>query len=276
MQNFFNPENDTQIIRQSLKNKGKSLEKLAPGFYSVDNIGGMFQTIIAFEPVKERDKIIPLEGGILSEVFNKIRIFSKEETKIKYKEMNVSHKLGMIFHGPQGTGKTCLASLLIKELVEKKDAICLDFTGITVQFINSVVEDLRTVQNNMLVLFVDEIDGSIKNQEEQWLTLLDGTDSIDNCIIIGCTNNLDKIPDRIKKRPSRIKYLFEIKAFPIEVYKQFIIEKIPTIGKEMLNKIAFLSEEQGLTLDELKHLLIDYYIEGIQIETNIQTIKKTI
>lgn len=276
MQNFFNPENETQIIRQSSKNKGKALEKLSPGFYSVDNIGGMFQTIIAFEPVKEKDKIIPLEGGILSEVFNKIRVFSKEETKIKYKEMSVAHKLGMIFYGPQGTGKTCLSNFLIKELVKQKDAVCLDVTELTVGFITSVVEDLRTIQDNMLVLFVDEMDASIKNQEEKWLTLLDGVNSIDNCIIIGCTNYIEKIPDRIKKRPSRIKYLFEIKAFPIEVYKQFIVEKIPTIGKEMLNKIAFLSEEQGLTLDELKHLLIDYYIEGIQIETNIQTIKKTI
>lgn len=271
--NFIQEEADF-IQRYSISEKAQNFEKLVPGIYKplVSELTGK----IFYEIPKEIDKLIELRGGIISDIFKKIEIFTSKETIFKYKEMKIGHKLGIIFYGPQGTGKTCTAKMLIKELIKSKDSICFDFTGQRTGIIKNVVRDLRTIQDNLLVLFVDEIDASIKDQEEKWLTLLDGADSFDNCIIIGCTNKIEDVPDRIKDRPSRIKYLYEIKAFPDVVYKQYIIDKLPKIDNESLAKIAFLAAENGLTLDQLKHLLIDFYIEGTDIEKNVKTIKKQV
>ena len=270
MSNFIKNKDETNLVLHKIKNS-ELIEELKPDFYQVKDIGGMFKTILSFDPVIQKDGLIKFSTGKVAEVIDKVNEFLDVSVIDKYKTLQISHKLGIILHGPPGTGKTSSASLIIETLIKEKNAICLDVTGLKIGFIRDVVSEIKSIQENPIVLFMDEIDASIDYEENAYLPFLDGADSFNNLILIGCTNYLDKIPDRIKNRKSRIKHLIEIKSFPVEVYKEYISNKLKThISDEDLVKFAYLAEEHSLTIDNLKHSVIDHFIEGKSIEKAIK------
>lgn len=267
-------EKPEQIVQYSIDTFKDTYELLNPGIYKVSDVGGMMVgTILAFDQLKSNDALINFKTGIVQEINDIVLNFCHAETISKYQKFELAHKMGIILHGPAGTGKTSAAYILMEQLVATKNAICLDFSKARLGFIKTALERIRKHQDNTIICFIDEIDDSIDYEETKWLTFLDGNDSFNNCIVLGCTNNLQDIPDRIKKRPSRIKYLFEIKSFPIDVYKQYILNKVPDINGELLSKLAYLAEENGFTLDQLKHLIISHFIDNQNIENSIQQIK---
>lgn len=157
--------------------------------------------------------------------------------------------------------------------MKKYNAVCLIGTDKHISFIQTCISYIRSKQDSPIVVFVDEFDYHIESAESAWLTFLDGTDSLNGIIFIGCTNYLNKISDRIKHRKSRIKYLFEVDKFPIAIYEQYIQSKIPSISKPLLKEIAFKSEENKLTIDQLKHVLIDYKLDGVKLDKAIEDVK---
>jgi SpoVK/Ycf46/Vps4 family AAA+-type ATPase len=248
-------------------------EHLPAGVYHAMDVGGPFHTLVGFKPAKMMDKLIRFKTGIVGSVLDKADKFFSPETGEKYKLMGVARKIGMVFYGPPGTGKTATAMLIMIELVNKYGAICLDMTGKKIGFIRHTLREIRKIQNNPIVVFVDEVEGCLCHEENEYLTFLDGGESIDDFIFLGCTNFFEKIPKRIRQRRSRLKITEEIKSLPTEVYKEFIREKISGIREKEVTKIAFLAEEKGLTIDELKNSLIYYHIYDEDIEQAMEKAK---
>lgn len=163
--------------------------------------------------------------------------------------------------------------LIMKQMIDKYKAVCFVGTLQRLSFVKWLVETIRSLQPNPIILFIDEVDRMIRHQEEEFLPFLDGTESVDRLIMLGCTNNLEDIPGRIKDRKSRIRHLFLIDALPMDVYKQYIIEKVPALGAEIISEFAYKAVEKKLTIDQLKNALIDYRIEGISIDVAIEGVK---
>lgn len=249
------------------------LEKLTPGLYEIYDGGGLFQTLYIYEPYTVKENLIQFKTGVAKDILERTsRLFSEETTNI-YKEMGMLQKAGLIMFGPPGTGKTCLAQLIMMELVEKYGAICMDATDKKPGFITSAVHKVRQIQDNPVVIFIDEIETTLSAYESDWLTILDGNDSLEKCLIMGCTNFLKKVPKRIRDRKSRIKDVIEIKSLPHDVYKEFITAKSPTMKSHHVEKFAYLSVENGLTIDELKHALISHRVDRYSIEDAIREVK---
>lgn len=273
MYNFVKLKGENTIIEKEEILFDAHYTELPSGIYSIKDMGGMFQRIIAFDPVKSPDNLISFEEGTVKETIDKIREFFTDDVMAAYKEMKISHKLGCILHGPPGTGKTACAQLIMEKLVKDMDAICLVATGRKLEFIKTVVSFLRKKGNsNPICIFVDECEYALVQEENKYLTFLDGADSFEKVIYLGCTNYLDEIPDRIKLRKSRIKHLIEVNRFPDNVYRQYIKTKLPSISADKVAEIAFKAGEANLTIDELKHVLIDWRIEKVDIQTAIDHI----
>jgi ATP-dependent 26S proteasome regulatory subunit len=250
---------------------GKIYDKLTPNIYKIGNAGSMFSGIVpSFELVKERDKLVEFKTGIVSKVIEQTNNFFSPESRIAYEELKISHKMGVLFYGKAGTGKTSTCTLIMKTLAETHNAVCFDCTGKRIDFVIHCVKEVRKVQDNPIVLFMDEFEASVKAEEESYLTFLDGTDSIDNLIFIACTNYLEKIPNRIKNRRSRIKHLHNINSLPDAVYKEYILDRVPSMNPETITKFVYLAAENGLTIDELKHALIDYRIEKVSVDKAVK------
>jgi hypothetical protein len=263
------PEKEQIIMEREVPEEGR-IEFLDPGVYKLHDVGNMFiGAIPLFENLKEGDKLVMFKTGIVSDVVIQADKFFSEETKKAYEELKITHKMGLLFFGKQGTGKTSTCVLIMKALVERHNAICLDCTNRNIGFIKHVVGKIREIQQNPIVLFVDEFETKMRGEEDMYLTFLDGNESVNNLIFMGCTNYIEKIPDRIKKRKSRIKHSHKINSLPEAVYKEYVSDRVPTMDQKTVTEFSFKAAEKGLTIDQLKHALIDYRIEGLTIDRAI-------
>lgn len=269
--NFYQ-QDDRYIQNLQVDAKAYS-EKLPSGTYKVKDIGGMMETKFAFTPVPLQDRLVEFSNGPIGEVLDKIPPFFNDDTISGYKEMGVSHKMGLLLYGPPGTGKTVTSRMLMSILAEKYDAICLMVTGNNPLVVKRVVDFIRKIQSNPIVLFFDEFESLCRQFEDDLLTFLDGENSIDGCITLACTNFLDKVPERIRLRKSRIKHLIEIKSLPMSVYSEFIHEKLPSLSQQQCTELAYKAENECLTLDQVKHVLIDYRIDRKPFDESILAIK---
>lgn len=275
MNNYRKVKGKNEIILQPEEIYEESYEVLEPEVYKLWDAGNMFTGMIPmFEIIREKDKLVKFKSGVVQEVVAITNKFLGKDSREVYKELKITHKMGMLFYGKQGTGKTSTCMLIMKELSDTHKAICLDCTGKTLRFVRECIRRIREIQKNPIVVFVDEFESSIRGEEEQYLTFLDGNDSIDNLIFIGCTNYLEKIPDRIKKRKSRIKYLRDINSLPIGVYREYLSNKIPSMNIDLVAKFSYLASEKGLTIDQFKHALIDYKLEDISMEKAVKAASK--
>lgn len=254
----------------------KGFEELPAGVYRLISKATFMGNIPAFEPLTTKDALVKFKTGVIANVLDKSRKFFHEDTIVGYNELRITHKMGMLFYGPQGTGKTSVCQLIMHELVSEYGAVCLDATGKKLGFILSTLHNLRKIQNNPIVLFVDEFELSIRREEDEYLTFLDGNDSLDNMIFIACTNYIEHIPARVKDRPSRIKHKYSIKSLPLEVYKEYIVDRLPSLGSQHQNEIAYKAVENSLTIDQVKHVLIDIRIDGVKIDDAIESVKVTV
>lgn len=254
----------------------KGFEALPAGIYQLVAKPTFMGSMPAFKPLSTKDKLVKFRTGIIAEVLKKSRRFFHEDTIVGYNELKISHKMGMLFFGKQGTGKTSVCQLVMQELSELYQAVCIDATGKKLAFILATLQNLRKIQDNPIVLFVDEFELAVAREEDQYLTFLDGNDSLGNIIFIACTNYVDSIPERIRNRPSRIKHRFEINSLPLEVYKEYIFDRLPSLGDTVAHEIAFKASDKGLTIDQVKHVLIDVRIDKAKIDDAIENVMLTV
>lgn len=244
---------------------------LPSGFYSASNVGSPFgPPIPLFKVVRSIDNLVRFKTGLISDVVRKADAFLSPAVREVYEEMGVGHKVGMLFYGKPGTGKTCSCRLIIDEMIEKYQAIALDGTGGSIGWMLTVIQLIREQQSNPVVLFVDEFERSVGSEEGSYLTFLDGTTSVSNLIFIACTNYIQKIPDRIKHRKSRIKYTYNIDSLPLPVYEEYLKEKCKRLSPEQLVSFALKAHKLSITLDELKHSVLDYIIDKVTVDEAIK------
>jgi len=273
--NFHKLKGKAEIIYSPSGTYEESTKELTPGVYSVTDVGGMFSGIIpCFSPILINDNLINFENGVFKDIMQQVDSFLKPGMRNRYKDMGVCYKTGMILYGPPGTGKTSVAISAMLEMVRAYGVISLDFTGASINFITHVLNKIRTVQPTPIIVFVDEIDNSILNQEYYWLPFLDGTASVDGVIVLGCTNFINSIPDRIKNRKSRINKLFEVNSLPLEVYREYFTSRFPKLDSKIREEFCFKAEEARLNIDQFKNALIEYYIYELSIDKALDSVKK--
>jgi hypothetical protein len=273
--NFQKLKNKEDIILYESEMFDASYEKLPAGLYTLSDVGGMFKSVPSFALLSEGESLIEFNDGILAQIFYEIDQFFTDKTKAAYKEMDIVYKIGYILYGIPGTGKTCLATLAMRKLAEKYDAICLDATKTNIGFVKSTIKRLREFQQNPIVVFFDECDDHLAHHESYFLPFLDGNESVPGTIFLGCTNKINNISDRIKNRKSRIKKCFEIKSLPVAVYTQYLSTKLPKLDKKIIAEFAYKAEEKKLNIDQFKNAILDYKLYSLSLDDAIHSAMET-
>jgi GTPase SAR1 family protein len=194
--------------------------------------------------------------------------------KQKFIDYNLTPKRGIILHGDPGCGKTSLIYLLIEE-IKKRNGISIYF-DVPQNWIE-IAKLVRKVEKERPILcIIEDMDLVImKHGEEPFLNFLDGLNSITNVVYVGTTNNLEKIPERIKDRPSRFDKKYVIKK-PTDSDRALYFEtKLIEADKKKYDLTKLVKDTKNFTMAHLKEVFISLYILDNPYDEVIKRLKNS-
>lgn len=187
------------------------------------------------------------------------KAFFDKKVITKMRTLGFNHKVGVLLHGKEGTGKSTIIKTYYTQLINKHKCVVFYVNGhYGFNMMWDFVIKIRAVQNNPIVVVFEEMDNLIGHGYESELKkCFDGNESIDNCLLFGTTNYIDKIPDALKKRPSRFKYCLEIEGIDNEKDIYDILQNLIGDIFEPTEIVDFSRELVGSTLDVIKQFGFD-------------------
>jgi SpoVK/Ycf46/Vps4 family AAA+-type ATPase len=196
------------------------------------------------------------------------------DNKQKFINYNLNPKRGIILHGDPGCGKTSLIYLLVEEIKNRNGiSVYFDIPDNWVE----IAKLIRKVEKERPILcIIEDIDLIIeKYGEESFLNFLDGLNSITNVVYVATTNNIEKIPDRIKDRPSRFDKKYEIKKPNDEDRKLYFETKLLPEDLTKYNIEKLVKDTKNFTMAHLKEVFISLYILDNEYKEVIERLKKS-
>ena len=231
-------------------------EELKGGLYEIkrDDMGNLF----LLKQSLKTDELYKLPMGIYDELLNEFNLFWNN--KDKYKEYDLVHKRGIMMYGSPGNGKTGIINILIKEVSNIYDGICINVESLS-NFI-PMIRLIRELEPNKPILaIIEDFDSFIRYENSNTLlNILDGNLQIDNIIYFATTNYIDTIEPRFKSRPSRFDLVVEL-PLPNDKVREFYLNK--KINKEDLKNIdlkTWVEKTEGFSFAMLKELIISVII----------------
>lgn len=143
---------------------------------------------------------------------------------------------GFILHGPPGTGKSAIAEHVVHWFAENHGIVVAVSTAAVDIF---YAQSLLDKNKRKMIYFpeMESIDEDIWDAAAEWIDLLDN-----GSIMIGCTNEFDGIPNKIKYRPGRFD-------------SRVLIDKVPkALVIKWLKAAKFTEDEQALLIRDVKNM----------------------
>jgi vesicle-fusing ATPase len=201
-----------------------------------------------------------------------------------YSQLGFSHIKGLLLYGPPGCGKTLIARQIGKILNAKEPKIVngpeiLDkYVGGSEEKIRALFADAEKEQkergdaSDLHIIILDEMDAIMKSRGtsrgdtgvgdsivNQFLSKIDGVDSLNNILLIGMTNRKDMIDEAVL-RPGRLEKHIEI-GLPDEKGRNQIL----TIKTKNMKEKRRMSQETIEMLPEIGRLTKNF--TGAELET---------
>lgn len=276
---MFNISNDKQSYRFFNKlDNSNEIEKIPPGVYKLENIGLLMPDYV-FTKASMNEKIIePLSSKPYKEIKEAVMNFFNPKLKELYKELDYLNKKGILIYGNPGTGKTASVTNLIYNIAIKENAVVLQIKNKGELFnIKTFLKMLKDGNSDLcVILLIDECENYFEDYgtENFLLNFLDGYNSENNVLTIFITNKIEKIPERFKDRPSRIRNVIEYNSTPFEVLLEILTNKIPEKYHNDLDikELAFKYSESGETIDKAKTKTIEL-LENLILSNNSKKAK---
>lgn len=242
------------------------LKQLPSGIYKVSKtMSGQ----LIYEPMQAlTDGLIDLPGHQSDSVIQEINNFWTPKTRAKFDKYGLVYKRGVLMYGPPGSGKSVTISKIMEQVVTDKGLVFFETApGILFEAAN----EIKAVQGDIKILAVfEELDAWLE-QTSEMLSMLDGEMQIDNIVFLATTNYIDRIPPRIKNRPSRFATVLEVAAPNAATREAFLRGKIG--DEEGVNFTEWVNLTEGFMLDHLKDLIISVLCIGIPLEVAIEKLR---
>lgn len=228
---------------------GKTRERLPAGSYDI--VSSFMGTYIVPKKVLH-DELIEMEDSPSQQIMADIRKFWS--LKDRYDKLGFVHKRGFLLYGPPGTGKTSVTNLVATSMASTDGlTIYCQYPGV----LADILKNIREVEDDrQIVVVMEDIDNIIEsNGEEALLSLLDGQATVGSVVYIATTNNLESLPDRIAKRPSRFDKVIEVGTPPASVREHFLAKRgCANLSKKEMARWVKMTD--GLTIAHMKELII--------------------
>lgn len=228
---------------------GKTRKRLPAGSYDI--VSSYMGTYIVPKKVLH-DELIEMEDSPSQQIMADIRKFWS--LKDRYDKLGFVHKRGFLLYGPPGTGKTSVTNLVATSMAASDGlTIYCQYPGV----LADILKNIRDVEvEREIVVVMEDIDNIIEsNGEEALLALLDGQMTVGSVVYIATTNNLEQLPDRIAKRPSRFDRVIEVGTPPASVREHFLSKRgCGHLSKKEMARWVKMTD--GLTIAHMKELII--------------------
>lgn len=218
------------------------------------------------------DELYAFSNSCTAQVLEEVNAFwDKQEL---YKQFKVAHKRGILLCGAPGCGKTSIIQLLVKQIVEQQNGLVFmasnrdEFTGLK----HMLAATIRQIEKTRpIITIIEDVDQLIEGLggDAPVLDFLDGSDSIENHLVILTSNNTTSLSEALL-RPSRIDLIYEIPNPTKETRLEYFKKK--EIDPEIITEVVKLTE--GFSFAELKETFIAIKVLGKSVLETVKRIKE--
>lgn len=195
------------------------------------------------------------------------------QKKKDYLDRGESHKRGYLLYGPPGSGKSSLLNFMIQDFIKAGNLVFI-YNSVLAGFL----PHFREVEpDRKLMIIIEDLDVYIEtSSENRLLQFLDGNYEHVNTVFMATTNYIERIPQRLKDRPSRFDRTEKIGMPSNSERKLYIEKKSREIkkDKEFLNKL--IKDTKGFSLAHLKELILAIEVYDIEYKQILNRLRKMI
>lgn len=215
------------------------------------------------------DDLVDLPNTVSSQVLDEIKEFWSDKVKERYKKYGMIHKRGILLEGPAGTGKS-ITLIKVMNIVEKEGGIA--FFNPNPLLLHAAAEIVREIQPTVPLLAVYEEFDQWLDDSSSMLSMLDGEMAIDNLVVLATTNYIEKIPARVKNRPSRFATVVHVGPPNAATRKKFLAAKLLKNDAKFIDEIV--EKTDGFVIDQLKDVIVSTFCLGLSVDDAILKIKQ--
>ena len=201
----------------------------------------------------------------------------------RFERYDLKPPKGVLLYGPPGNGKTLIAKAVANALAEGTDAgsgvflsvkgpeLLNKFVGESERLIRMIFKRARerAADGKPVIVFIDEMDSLLRTRGTgvssdvettivpQFLTELDGVESLDNVMVIGASNRIDMI-DPAVLRPGRLDVKIRVDRPGIQqatqIVRHYLTDKLPLSPNVDAKALIGVLVNDIYAQDEHRHL----------------------
>lgn len=184
------------------------------------------------------------------------QVFSFFNAAGTYRQMNIPYRRGFLFTGSPGNGKT----LMIRHLIRQCN-IRFNTTAVVLNSARKIDEEVLdsafeyAADHAPCLLLLEDLD-SLANESQLTraglLARLDGLSGHNGILVLGTTNNPDKIDEALVHRPSRFDRVWQFRSPDFDLRLQYLRQHLNDADGGWLEEIA--GETDGWSFAYLNEL----------------------
>lgn len=206
-----------------------------------------------FNHVPLREELaFEFDDSIMKTVMDAIRVFHSRADR--YKKMGIAHRMGILMHGKQGTGKSVIGRLLVQLAAEKGGYGIVVGDLVDYQTAMGALNEMHPSVPTIALL--EDIDELIERRgEHMLLQILDGVEETRaGLVFVATTNHLEKLPPRIRQRPGRFDLVIEVGPPDARIRETYVKKLTEKFDNPPVKEIVAASND--MTFAEIRAVAI--------------------